>query len=140
MNIKQHLYKIRAEQKELAALQYRIVELRSSLGVKGMTYDGISVQSSHDTDPLAEKFGKIDEYEQQLVDLHRDLTNRRIEAQDMINKLDDPIERTTLELFFLSIERMSMEDIGERIGYERAQTYRIYTGALKKLNMILNDT
>lgn len=139
MTVKQFLYSVRDEQKEIEELTDRIYEMRMSLLPSGIRYDTDKVQTSPE-DKLSEFEAKIADYSMLLGQKKEALIQRRQQAQGMIDLLEDSRERQVLDIYFLSVKRLSMEDVSAMIGYSRKQTFRIYKSALQNLIMTLNDT
>ena len=139
MTVKQFLYSVRDEQKEIEELTDRIYEMRMSLLPSGIRYDTDKVQTSPE-DKLSECEAKIADYSTMLGQKKEALIQRRHRAQEMIDLLEDSRERQVLDIYFLSVKRLSMEDVSALIGYSRKQTYRIYKSALQNLIVTLNDT
>lgn len=139
MTVKQFLYSVRDEQKEIEELTDRIYEMRMSLLPSGIRYDTDKVQTSPE-DKLSECEAKIADYSMLLGQKREALIQRRQQAQGMIDLLEDSRERQVLDIYFLSVKRLSMEDVSALIGYSRKQTYRIYKSALQNLIVTLNDT
>lgn len=139
MTVKQFLYSVRDEQKEIEELTDRIYEMRMSLLPAGIRYDTDKVQTSPE-DKLSECEAKIADYSTMLGQKKEALIQRRHRAQEMIDLLEDSRERQVLDIYFLSVKRLSMEDVSALIGYSRKQTYRIYKSALQNLIVTLNDT
>ncbi len=139
MTVKQFLYSVRDEQKEIEELTDRIYEMRMSLLPSGIRYDTDKVQTSPE-DKLSECEAKIADYSTMLGQKRKALIQRRQQAQGMIDLLEDSRERQVLDIYFLSVKRLSMEDVSALIGYSRKQTYRIYKSALQNLIVTLNDT
>jgi DNA-directed RNA polymerase specialized sigma subunit len=139
MTVKQFLYSVRDEQKEIEELTDRIYEMRMSLLPAGIRYDTDKVQTSPE-DKLSECEAKIADYSMLLGQKKEALIQRRHRAQEMIDLLEDSRERQVLDIYFLSVKRLSMEDVSAMIGYSRKQTFRIYKSALQNLIMTLNDT
>lgn len=139
MTVKQFLYSVRDEQKEIEELTDRIYEMRMSLLPAGIRYDTDKVQTSPE-DKLSECEAKIADYSKMLGQKKEALIQRRQQVQGMIDLLEDSRERQVLDIYFLSVKRLSMEDVSALIGYSRKQTFRIYKSALQNLIMTLNDT
>lgn len=139
MTVKQFLYSVRDEQKEIEELTDRIYEMQMSLLPSGIRYDTDKVQTSPE-DKLSECEAKIADYSMLLGQKREALIQRRHRAQEMIDLLEDSRERQVLDIYFLSVKRLSMEDVSAMIGYSRKQTFRIYKSALQNLIVTLNGT
>lgn len=132
-DIKEFLYSIRNEAFEIKELKLRIEDLENqAAGLKGISYDGVRVQTSPQ-DSMSSKIVEIMNYEEQLSSKIKELNLRRQEAQRMIDTLTDTRERQVLDLYFLSDSRMSMNAVARAISYSERETYLIYQLALSHL-------
>lgn len=132
-DIKEFLYSIRNEVSEIKELQLRIEDLENqAAGLKGISYDGVRVQTSPQ-DSMYSKIVEIMNYEEQLSSKIKELNLRRQKAQRMIDTLTDTRERQVLDLYFLSDSRMSMNAVARAISYSERETYLIYQLALSHL-------
>lgn len=132
-DIKAFLYSIRNEAFEIKELKLRIEDLENqATGLKGISYDGVRVQTSPQ-DSMSSKIVEIMNYEEQLSSKIKELNLRRQEAQRMIDTLTDTRERQVLDLYFLSDSRMSMNAVARAISYSERETYLIYQLALSHL-------
>lgn len=132
-DIKEFLYSIRNEVFEIKELKLRIEDLENqATGLKGISYDGVRVQTSPQ-DAMSSKIVEITKYEEQLSSKIKELNLRRQEAQRMIDTLTDTRERQVLDLYFLSDSRMSMNAVARAISYSERETYLIYQLALSHL-------
>ena len=80
MTVKQFLYSVRDEQKEIEELTDRIYEMRMSLLPSGIRYDTDKVQTSPE-DKLSECEAKIADYSTMLGQKKEALIQRRHRAQ-----------------------------------------------------------
>lgn len=143
-NVKQFLYSIRDEQREIKNLEDRIQEEESRLLPQAIRYDTERVQTSPTADAIPNAISKINECAERLKECIRMLNNRRCHAIEMINGLEDSRERLVLRSFFLSTDRKTMYQVSVDIGYKESETYRIYKRALQhleeKCNMVVNGS
>lgn len=138
MTVKDYLYQIRHERREIDELNDRIEELHCSLLPAGIRYDGPKVQTSPD-DHMSRAMAEIADYSAMLSEAVWNLTVRRRKAHVLIQTLADSRERQILSLFFLSDNRMRMADIADAIGYSQEQTYRLYRSGLENLEAVWKD-
>ena len=124
---------MRDEQREINIIREQIHEAELMLLPSAIRYDRDKVQTSPD-DPMLKLAVKLDRYERRLNRHLARLTERREKAFAVIEQLEDPTQRQVLTLFFLDGRRLTMQQVGEVIGYEVAQTYRIYKAALLTLD------
>ena len=68
------------------------------------------------------------------------LLDKRRRAQDMIDKLNDPLERQVLELYFLSDDDMRMSEVADCVHYSERWTWSIYKTALYHLHQCTSVT
>lgn len=134
MDVKQYLFNIRNEYKEIGILQERIASLTLSLLPSGIRYDLDKVQTSP-SDPMTERMIVIADYQSQLESQIDGLLVRHVEAQKLINTLEDSRERQILGLYFLNMPPKSMLEVAEIVGYSGRQTYRLFSSGLEKLSM-----
>ena len=140
MTVKQFLYSVRDEQKEIEELTDRIYEMRMSLLPAGIRYDTDKVQTSP-ADKLSECEAKIADYSTMLGQKRETLIQRRQQAQEMIDLLEDSRERQVLDIYFLSVKRPNMREVAVIINYSVQQTFRIYSTAISHLEkMRVNES
>lgn len=140
MTVKQFLYSVRDEQKEIEELTDRIYEMRMSLIPSGIRYDTDKVQTSPE-DKLSECEAKIADYSTLLGQKKEALIQRRHRAQEMIDLLEDSRERQVLDIYFLSVKRPNMREVAVIINYSVQQTFRIYSTAISRLEkMRVNES
>lgn len=139
-NVKQFLYSIRDETAEIRNVQNRINELEcQASGLKAITYDKAKVQTSPQ-DSMTEYVIALEAYRKQLVHKGARLLSKRRQAQDMIDKLSDPMERQVLELYFLSDDNPRMSSVAEYMHYSERWTWSIYKTALYHLHQCTSVT
>ena len=132
MSVKDELYRIRDTQKEINELKQRIDEEYYSLLPQAIRYDLDKVQTSPQ-DRMPYVMGRIDEHTRIMCDRLSHLLVRKQRAEHLINKLEDTRQRQVLDLYFLSVERMTMKKIADKMGYSEQQTFRYYSEGLKNL-------
>lgn len=130
--VKGYFYSIKSEITEIKELKGRIEELEVlATGMHGIAYDKDKVQTSPDGDVMSSKLIKVEEYRDKLKDKVEHLNQRRIQAQDMIDRLDDSRERQVLDLFFLSDQQNGMHQVAQMMHYSERETYLIYQLAIE---------
>lgn len=140
MSVKGELYRIRNTQKEINELKQRIDEEYYSLLPQAIRYDLDKVQTSPQ-DRMPDVMGQIDEHTRIMYDRLSHLLVRKQWAEHLINKLEDTRQRQVLDLYFLSVERMTMKKIADKMRYSEQQTFRYYSEGLKNLeNMRANES
>ena len=136
MTAKTFLREVRHEQTEVARLESKLEYLKKSTLPGGIRYDKDSVQSSpedHMLETVTRYSKDMDKYRRQLERHLRTIAPKRSRAIAMIARLDDPVQRQVLELFFLDSRRLTMEQVAEQMGKSVRHTFRIYKDALKNL-------
>lgn len=132
MDVKQYLFNIRNEYKEIGILQERVASLTMSLLPSGIRYDLDKVQTSP-SDPMTERMIVIADYQSQLESQIDGLLVRHVQAQRLINTLEDSRERQVLGLYFLNMPPESMAKVAETIGYSQQHTYRLFERGIQNL-------
>lgn len=82
----------------------------------------------------ADRLLKLIELKKDYEKKNANITVRQKEIEAVISQMTDPVERTVLRLRY--INNMSWTDIQIAINYERAQTFRIHTKAIKNFEKI----
>jgi len=132
MNIKSFLYSVRDGQKEIEELNDRIYETEMSLLPGGIRYDKDKIQTSP-SDKMPDMVAKIEEYRNTLIGKVQELYEKKAQAKEIINTLEDSRERQVLDIYFLSPKRQRIEDVAHIINYSEPRTYQFYLSALKHL-------
>lgn len=133
--IKEYLYAIKHERREIDELRDQIDRLRSDLLPKGIVYDGDRVQSSP-RDSMSEAVARLVDFEDQLGRRLTRLLERQLYAESLVAQLTDSTERQIIDLFFLSSSTLRMEAVADVVGYSMQQCWRIYSRALANLEAI----
>ena len=121
---------------EIARKENIIAELRSCLLPGAIRYDKDRVQSSP-SDQLSDTMAKIDEMERQVEDLKAERSALIIRVNNMIEKLDNDIERAVLTEWY--INRTKPSRIASNIGYSERRMYHYKKEGVKHLAEILKD-
>ena len=130
------LYQVRDEQKEINIIRSLMWQAEMDLLPSGSRYDKDRVQSSPEDHMLetASRYSKdMAKYRRQLEHHLRTIAPKRSRAIALISRLDDPVQRQVLELFFLDARRLTMQQVADEMVYSVRQTYNIYQAALKRL-------
>lgn len=141
MNIsdaKKYLKQIRSEQIEIRALLEQREVTRLSLYPKAITYDGSKVQASS-RDILSERMAKICALDDAIVLHVKQLDERKAQAMQITAKIEDPVCRTLIELYYLSIRSdgrlMRWADVADMMGYDEKHVIkRIHPRALREFS------
>ena len=108
----------------------RIEELEGALLPKAIRYDRDKVQTSPE-DQLSRVVARILELEKQRDQLCRERALLLLEMQDLVDRLENELERTVLEAYYLS--RMRMADIADMIPCSIQHVYRLRKRGLQHI-------
>lgn len=136
---KEFLRNIRTEASEIRQLQLKRDWLYSTLLPKGITYKAVDVQESGPTDAMSEKFGEIYELEKLIENRMQSLIKKHLEAEKYISKLEDSRYRIVLEMYYLSMQRTTWEDIAKEISYSYREVQRFHGNALVELEKVIQS-
>ena len=135
---KSFLKNIRIETIELRELQERHAWLWGEILPKGMRIKDIQVQSSIEPDKLGDNRAEAIDLEKTIENKMQNLVKRHIQAEKYINQLEDPRQRLVLELYYLSIDRRTWQDVSRAMGYSESIIYDLHGTALAELDKIMN--
>ena len=121
---------------EIARKENIIAELRSCLLPGAIRYDKDRVQSTPG-DQLGETMAKSDEMERQVEDLKAERSALIIRVNNMIEKLENDIERAVLTEWY--INRTKPSRIASNISYSERRMYHYKKEGVKHLAEILKD-
>lgn len=130
------LYQVRDEQREINIIRSLMWQTEMDILPSGIRYDKDSVQSSpedHMLETVTRYSKDMDKYRRQLERHLRTIAQKRSRAIALISRLDDPVQRQVLELFFIDARRLTMQQVADEMVYSVRQTYNIYQAALKRL-------
>ena len=132
MTAKQYLRQIRIIEGRIRRYKSRIRELRASAdGLRGITYDGIKVQSSPE-DKMSETIGEIVDLERKTIEEISKLQHMKTKITARIHTID--YEDGEAVLFMRWVECMSFNVIAEKMHYSLRQVHRIHGRALQLMN------
>lgn len=117
---------------ERASLQNQIKELDTQIQHITPSY-GAQPRGGKSADN-ADKILKLVELKKDYEYKDNNIADRQIKIEAVINQLADPVERAVLRFRYIS--NMSWTDIQIAINYERAQTFRVHTKAIKNFEKI----
>lgn len=121
---------------EIVRKENIIAELSSCLLPSAIRYDKDKVQSTP-RDQLSETVAKINEMERQVEELKAERSALIINVNNMIEKLDNDIEKAVLTEWYINRTRPSR--IAGNIGYSERQMYRCKREGVRHLAKILKD-
>lgn len=114
----------------------QIATLRASLTSTSCGSDNERVQTSLKGDKLADTIAKIIELEELINNDIDMLTEYKLHAREMIEKLEDVVEK--LVLYKRYFESKSFEQIAVECNYSWRHIHRIHGKALINLNKVLD--
>lgn len=108
----------------------QMMELKACLVSRVSLTGGDRVKASP-VNRLEDIEGRIDELSRDVDLLRADKADYIIEVSDLIDRLEDEIEKAILTDFFIG--KLSMRDIADSLGYTVQHAYRIRRRGLMKL-------
>ncbi len=133
--LKDFLKSIRSEQHEIAVLRRMVAELETELLPQAIRYDRDKVQVCPE-EKFSKICAKIVDYEDELGKSIAMLVGRKIYAEQLIKKLDNPKEREVLRLYYLTTENdqnLTWNQVAIRMNYYERYIKRIHGNALVHL-------
>ena len=127
---KKYLRQIRDGERTIITLKERCDTLRFSLGASAIRYDKDKVQTTpHDA--MSETMAEVFEIEDRMTEIQHILTDRRCEAERIINHIPDDIQQAALRLYYLDPALYSWGKVAYLIGKsEKYLIRRIHPDAL----------
>lgn len=133
---KEFFKQIRAEQLEIWAMEQDYHGEYVSMMPSGIRYDLDKVQTSP-KDSIPEHFAYLDSLSRELKQATDRLWARKAEALKLIGNLDEPYQRTIMELYYLTIGEgrrlKTWEDVASEIHWGLRTVLRIHGQALLEL-------
>lgn len=126
----EYMMQVRRIELRIRRITLQIEELEGSLLPHGIRYDRDKVQTSPE-DVQPKIAGRILELERQRTQLARERALLLLEMQDMIDRIENELERLILEAYYLS--RVSMRDIAEMIPCSIQHAYRLRKRGLQHI-------
>lgn len=121
--------------------------MRKSLYGRGQSYE--SGGHSDSSDSIAKAVAKVVDYEQKADEVINKLVDKRIEIENTINMISDPVQREVLERryllyqswdgFYDKISGQYIKGIYEIMGYSRSQVFKYHQKGLEVAKMRLNE-
>lgn len=136
MDVKKYLYQVKHEIREIQLKRMELKQMERSLLPRGIRYDKDKVNATPH-DPMEQAVRQIEaagELEEELKQSIQRLDSRYRTAYQMIESLEESIQRQILHMYFLSGKEYSMDQIACLLPMSRASTYREYRKALDILN------
>ena len=121
--------------------------MRKSLYGRGQTYEGGGHSDSSDS--IAKAITKVVDYERKADEVIDKLIDKRIEIENLIKLVPDPVQREVLERryllyqsldgFYDKISGQYIKGIYEIMGYSRSQVFKHHQKGLEVAKMRLNE-
>ena len=127
--VKEKLEGVKWINKEIKGLYLELESLESGI-IKKPTLSHSRVQTSRENKAENNLISVLKLKEDTLQRIER-LTEERMEISELIDKLDNPLERTVLRLFYLN-ELVALE-VAEELGNSTTTVYRIKQAAIEHL-------
>lgn len=123
------LNKVHKYNKKISILEKELKLKRKEIDMINITYG--EIKSKIINSLAEEKALKIVELEEELKDLKAKRDKAIVEVREIINKLEDEIQRKLMELRY--IDCMQWKEIASIMNYSERHTRRIHKKALKNL-------
>ena len=127
--VKEKLEGVKWINKEIKGLYLELEDLESGI-IKKPTLSHSRVQTSRENKTENNLISVLKLKEDTLQRIER-LTEERMGISELIDKLDNPLERTVLRLFYLN-ELVALE-VAEELGNSTTTVYRIKQAAIEHL-------
>lgn len=127
--VKEKLEGVKWINKEIKGLYLELEALESGI-IKKPTLSHSRVQTSRENKAENNLISVLKLKEDTLQRIER-LTEERMEISELIDKMDNPLERTVLRLFYLN-ELVALE-VAEELGNSTTTVYRIKQAAIEHL-------
>lgn len=121
--------------------------MRKSLYGRGQSYEGGGHSDSSDS--IAKAIAKVVDYERKADEVIDKLIDKRIEIENLIKLVPDPVQREVLERryllyqswdgFYDKISGQYVKGIYEIMGYSRSQVFKHHQKGLEVAKMRLNE-
>lgn len=151
MTAKEYLMQAYKIERRINIINDKIAKLRSQLEYKGISYDGSGASHSGSSEDMSDVIIKISEYEERNKALADKLICRRLEIENVIENVQDDVQREVLERRYLLYQswesglkwridqqtgkrrKVYVKGIAEDMGYSVQHIYRLHGMALKKV-------
>ena len=142
MTAKEYLSQAYRLDKQADMVLQKADALRKSLYGRGQNYENTGHSN---TDGIAKAIEKVADYERKADEIIDKLIDMRIEIENAINKVSDPIQREVLERRYLMYQPFEggydkktglyIKGIDEAMGYSVRQVYRLHRYGLQKVKV-----
>ncbi len=129
MDIKQFLKEIRAERREIALLEKRILKSKLKAIPSGISYDRDKVQTSP-RDSMSEAMIESADYEKELEKHLNKLMARSAYAARIISSVPAVDQRRVLEAYYLHMGNPTWEEVADMLDFSVQRIYQLHGDAL----------
>ena len=147
MTAKEYLSQAYRLDKQADMILQKAAALRKSLYGRGQ--NGESGKSAPSGDSIAKAIAKVVDYERKADEIIDRLVDMRIEIENAINEVPDPIQREVLERRYLMYQPFEgsydkktgvyIKGIDESMGYSTRQIYRFHGYGLQKIKKDVSE-
>ena len=132
--VKEKLEGVKWINKEIKGLYLELEALEGGI-IQKPTLSHSRVQTSRENKTENNLISVLKLKEDTLQRIER-LTEERMEISELIDKLDNPLERTVLRLFYLN--ELVASEVAEELGNSTTTVYRIKQAAIEHLASVVN--
>lgn len=147
MTAKEYLSQAYRLDKQADMIIQKADALRKSLYGRGQNYENTGHNSNNDG--IAKAIEKVADYERKADEIIDKLIDMRIEIENAINEVPDPIQREVLERRYLMYQPFEscydkrtgayIKGIDEIMGYSARQIYRFHGYGLQKIKKDVSE-
>lgn len=134
---KQFLRGYRNAKRNLQIIENQITEIKDILGISGISFDEVKVQTSNAPDSLVNQIAMLSDLYSQAM-YARDVVIQQLNiVTKTIDKIDNPLYRQILSDRYIAGNRW--DTIAESAGYTCRQIFRLHGYALQEIDRIIQD-
>ena len=134
---KQFLRGYRNAKRNLQNIENQIAEIKDILGISGLSFDDVKVQTSTAPDSLVNQIAMLSDLYSQAM-YARDVVIQQLDTiTKIIGKVDNALYRRVLSERYIAGK--TWDKIAEAAGYTCRQIFRLHGYALQKIDLILKD-
>ena len=147
MTAKEYLSQAYKLDKQADMILQKADAMRKSLYGRGQSYE--SGGHSDSSDSIAKAIAKVVDYEQKADEIIDKLIDKRIEIENLIKLVPDPVQREVLERRYLMYQPFEsgydkrtgiyIKGIDEIMGYSARQIYRFHGYGLQKIKKDVSE-
>lgn len=119
--------------REAEMLLQKAESMRRSLYGRGQCIENRTTCPDNDT--IGKTIAKVIDYERRADELIGQLVEIRVEIENAVKEVSDPIQREVLERKYLLYQ--DWDTIAKKLNYSKRQVYRLHNQALEKLKDVI---